>query len=79
MDTGPEPDVSKQGNTAGLKPRKEGTRLEWRAHASTRQHPPAWRLMHTADWLALGSVSTLGPSSEASSSVLVGTDPCHPT
>ena len=41
VDTGPEPDVSKQGNTAGLKPRKEGTRLEWRAHASTHQNPPA--------------------------------------
>ena len=75
-DTGPEPDVSKQGNTAEAEGKKGGNVA---GVEGSRQHPPTRHLIHTADWLALGSVNTLGPSSEASSSVPVGTDPCYPT
>lgn len=73
-DTGPEPDVSKQGNTGEAGGKKGGNEA---GGEGSHQRPLTQRLTHTAGWPALGSVNTLGPSLEASSSVLLGTDPCY--
>lgn len=68
--------MSKQGNTGEAEGKRGGTVA---GVEGSRQHPPTQHVIRTADWLALGSVNTLGPSSEASSSVPLGTDPCHQT
>lgn len=73
-DTGPEPDVSKQGNTGEAEGKTGGNEA---GGESSCPCPLTQRLTHTADWWARGSVNTLGPTLEASSSVPLGIDPCY--